>query len=73
MFRLPTLFCALIFVITTTQASHAYIDPVSGSIIIQTLVGGLAAMAVAIKSVREKIQRTFASLFGKSTEEPDIK
>ena len=39
----------------------AYIDPVTGSIIVQTVVGGLATAAVALRSVREKIFGLFKS------------
>lgn len=33
----------------------AYIDPVTGSVIVQTIIGGAAAAMVAIRSVRERI------------------
>ena len=51
---------AIILTSSTTPAL-AYIDPVTGSIIIQTIVGGLAAVAVAMRSVREKILKLFKS------------
>jgi hypothetical protein len=37
----------------------AYIDPITGSFILQALIGGFAAAAVAIKRVRVKILGLF--------------
>ncbi len=39
----------------------AYIDPVTGSIVVQTIIGGLAAVAVAMRSVRERMLGLFRS------------
>ena len=50
-----------ILITSSTGPALAYIDPVTGSIIIQTIVGGLAAVAVAIRSVRLKIIGLFRS------------
>lgn len=57
---IPSLCGAILFASSATPAL-AYVDPVTGSIIIQTLVGGLAAAAVALRSVREKITAPFRS------------
>ncbi|MXU66437.1 hypothetical protein [Oceanomicrobium pacificus] len=38
-----------------TMPAHAYIDPVTGSILFQAIAGGFAAALVAIKSFREKV------------------
>ena len=46
---------------SSAMPALAYIDPVTGSIIVQTIVGGLAAVAVAMRSVREKIFGLFRS------------
>ena len=51
----------IIILASSTTPALAYIDPITGSIIIQTIVGGIAAAAVAIRSVREKILRPFKS------------
>ena len=50
-----------ILIASSAGPALAYIDPVTGSIIIQTIVGGLAAVAVAIRSVRLKIIGLFRS------------
>lgn len=46
---------SIVILITTTVPCLAYLDPVSGSILIQTVLGGAAAALVGIRSFREKI------------------
>jgi len=48
------LLSGLLLIVTSSQA-HAYIDPVTGSFVIQAIVGGIAAAMVAIKRVRMKL------------------
>jgi len=43
----------------TTNHAHAYIDPVTGSFLIQGIAAGIAGIMVAFRSVR---QRVFALL-----------
>lgn len=40
-------------------AAHAYLDPATGSLIIQTLVGGLAAAALVVKTYWRQIKTWF--------------
>jgi hypothetical protein len=47
MFR--ALFLALIIVLVAETYSYAYLDPGTGSMIIQLLLGGLAGVAVLLK------------------------
>lgn len=49
---------SILFFSSVTPAA-AYIDPVTGSIVLQALIGGFAAALVAIRSVREKIVNFF--------------
>lgn len=35
--------------------AYAYLDPVTGSFLLQAIVGGLASAMIAIRRVREKI------------------
>ncbi len=53
--------CGAVILSASTTTALAYIDPITGSIVIQTVVGALAATAVAIRSVREKIISLFVS------------
>lgn len=52
---------AIVLFISSATPALAYIDPVTGSILIQTIIGGFAALAVGIRSVREKIISVFIS------------
>jgi hypothetical protein len=42
-----------------TAPAYAYIDPVTGSVLIQGLIGGAAAILASIRSVREKVLGLF--------------
>ena len=46
-------FCALIF---TTSSTHAYLDPGTGSMMLQVILGGIAAVGVAIKLYWHKLR-----------------
>ena len=43
------LFASFISLFFTISSAHAYLDPGTGSIILQGLIGALAAIAVALK------------------------
>lgn len=49
-------FCILLIV---TQPAYAYLDPVTGSFIVQGIVGGIAAIMVGFRSFREKVINFF--------------
>lgn len=49
---------AMVFVLMAWPA-HAYIDPGSASIILQAIVGGLAAGAFALKLYWQRVRRFF--------------
>jgi len=48
------LYLVLFFLIPTAQA-HAYLDPGSGSLIIQALIAGLLGLLVAMRMFRDTI------------------
>ncbi len=60
----PSLFLGLVYVVVFASPAHAYIDPVTGSFVLQAIIGGFAAALVAIRRVREKILGFFG--IGKS-------
>lgn len=62
------LLVALIVALIVPQAAHAYLDPASGSMILQAVIGGVAAAALAFKYYWHRIQAFFG--FG-STDEPE--
>lgn len=49
------------------RASHAYLDPTSGSILLQVLLGGIAGVALALKLFWHRI----LGLFGVSRSDDD--
>jgi hypothetical protein len=49
------LFLAVWFLLFLSVPAHAYLDPGSGSIILQVLLGGLAAIGVAVKIFGRRI------------------
>jgi hypothetical protein len=53
---------AVIAVCISTSSAHAYLDPGTGSILFQVLLGGIAGLAVAVKLYWHK----FLSLAGLS-------
>jgi len=50
-----------VFFVVFTGPALAYIDPVTGSIIIQALIGGAAAALVALRAFRGRIASWFSS------------
>ncbi len=50
----------VIFLLTAIPLeAHAYIDPVTGSLIIQGLIAGVAAVMAGVRSIRERIIALF--------------
>ena len=70
MSNLSKLIVLLSFVILNTvlfDEAFAYIDPGSGSVVIQMILGALVGVGVAIKVYWEKIKMKFSS-FGKKND-----
>jgi hypothetical protein len=47
--------------------AHAYVDPGTGSMAIQMLIGGVVAAAFVIKTYYYELRRRIARLFGRDT------
>lgn len=47
--------CMFVMSIVSAGPAHAYIDPVTTSVVLQALVGGVAASLVAIRGVRDRL------------------
>jgi len=49
--------CALaaIYALLLASPAYAYLDPVTGSFVLQAIIGGIASAMIAIRRVREKI------------------
>ena len=55
---LPAAFAILVLTVAPGEA-HAYIDPVTGSLIIQGLIAAVAAVMAGVRSIRERIISLF--------------
>jgi hypothetical protein len=51
---------AMVAIVVTTSSAYAYLDPGTGSIILQVLLGGIAGIALALKLYWQR----FLSLIG---------
>ena len=55
---------SVIFVLASMQPAHAYLDPGTGAMVLQLLLGGLAGMLLAVKLYFSKIKSLWGGLFG---------
>jgi hypothetical protein len=66
MTHLMTLVLLVSFCLMLPQAAHAYIDPGTGSYVIQLVIAGLLGASFAIKIYWKKIKAFFANHYSKS-------
>jgi len=59
---------AFVFLIFGASPAYAYIDPGSGSFILQMLLAGFFALMFGLRQVRDKIKAAFISKFSKKNE-----
>ncbi len=57
----------VILLFWSIRKAHAYIDPGTGSYIIQVMIGGLLGAAFALKVYWKKVKAYFSNLFSKRT------
>lgn len=53
---------------TRTQEARVYIDPTTGSLMLQVLAAGVLAVAAGVRSARESAMRLLRGLFGRRRE-----
>lgn len=63
----------LLLLVLTTRTAHAYLDPASGSMILQVVIAAVAAVAITIKAFWHKIRGMFGSSPSEKTAESDDK
>lgn len=63
---IPIASILVIFAGSTISDAYAYIDPGSGSVIIQGLIGALVGVGIAIKVYWAKIRMAIETKFSKS-------
>jgi len=57
-----TIVAGLVLVVATPSTAMAYIDPISGSIVLQVLAAGVFAGSLAFRRIREQISQFFRSI-----------
>ena len=65
-----TLF-SLTFILISYQPAYAYIDPATGSYLLQIILAGLLGALFAIKMFWKNLKLFFGKLFNKSGYDPD--
>lgn len=67
--RIPIL--AFIYMFALTMDAHAYLDPGTGSIILQGAIAAVAAGATAVTVYFHRVKMFFRSMFGGKTSKND--
>ena len=62
------LLCA-VFVLVLVKRAHAYIDPGTGSMLVQAAIAAVAAASVSIGVFRRRLRSFFGRLFGRKKDE----
>ena len=60
--------CA-VFVLVLVKRAHAYIDPGTGSMLVQAAIAAVAAASVSIGVFRRRLRSFFGRLFGRKKDE----
>ena len=63
----------LLILIITTEPVYAYLDPGTGAMIVQLLLGGIAGALIVGKLYLHKIKSYFTHLFGYQPQDKDGK
>ena len=58
-------------VMATARDAHAYLDPGTGSFVLQALIAGLLGAGFAVKTFWRSIKAFFSRIFGKGKDSPD--
>ena len=62
------LLCA-VFVLVLVKRAHAYIDPGTGSMLVQAAIAAVAAASVSIGVFRRRLRSFLGRLFGRKKDE----
>lgn len=65
----PSVFLAAMLLIGSAGTSHAYLDPGTGSILLQSLIAGVVGGMVVIKMYWRKVKTFFSG--GRAARRPD--
>ena len=64
---ISTAFALSLTFIVDAGPAHAYIDPGTGSILLQGIIGGAATFLVVLRIYGAKVKRTFLTLIGRGS------
>ena len=56
----PTLFCLLFVLLAVPQYAYGYLDPSTGSMLLQVAIGGFLAVLAAVRIYWSKIRSLFS-------------
>lgn len=62
---------AIALVGTAVREAHAYVDPGSGSVLLQVLIAGLLAVGFTLKTFWGNIKNRVTGIFSRSSKAPD--
>ena len=69
---LSVVFLITVSIVLSYQPAHAYLDPATGSYILQLVLAGLLGAALAVKIFWRNLRSFFSNLFSKGRDvEPD--
>ena len=60
---LLSIFATMVFFLALSRPAHAYLDPVTGSLIVQGLVALIAGVVAGVKSIRVKLIQFLTRIF----------
>lgn len=67
------IYASLLLFLCFIPSAHAYIDPGSGSFMIQMLIASLIGASFTVKAYFKVIKERIRLFFGKQIENPDMK
>lgn len=70
---LPLASLVFAFLVLNVRPAHAYLDPASGSMILQVIVAAVVAVLISIKAFWHKIRGMFGRSPAEESVEPDDK
>ena len=68
--RSPLAFLAAALTALWTAPAHAYLDPTTGSILLQGLLAGVAGVTVVLRLYWQRLKAFFRRLTGKGAQTP---
>lgn len=66
--RIPNFFClfgAILFVVASIEPASAYVGPEVGSLAVQALIAGFAAVAGVVSVFFAQVKRAFVTIFSR--------